>query len=262
MLQPALLAALLVSVGATGAAAQPAPKAQTSPPITHEAGPPGGGDAKRLIGRSVKNADNEIVGEIKSIHLNADGRADAVMVSVGGLLGIPGREVKLGWTDLRIASNGEVVTTHLTKEQVKALPEYLYKDPTYRGMVFGEMGIWMPAHDNLAAHATVSTGDFNADGQISAKAVIGATVKNDNKETVGKVVDAYLDDKGSVKQLVVSVGGFLGVGSKSVAVNWSDIRFTREGKSLVLLTDWTKESLKAMPDYTNELRVPAHKAGG
>jgi sporulation protein YlmC with PRC-barrel domain len=261
MLKPALLAALLASV-AISADAQPAPKTQTAPSIALDAGGPGGADAKRLIGRTVKNAQNETVGEIKSIHLDVNGRADAVMVGVGGFLGIAEREVKLGWRDLRIANNVEFVSTHLSKEQIKALPEYLYKDPTYRGMVFGEMGIWMPGHDNLAHNATVSTGDFNVDGQISANAVIGATVRNTNKETVGKVVDAYLDDKGSVRLLVVSVGGFLGVGSKNVAVKWSDIKFTRDGKSLVLLTDWTKDSLKAMPDYTNELRVPANRAGG
>jgi hypothetical protein len=260
MFKPALLAALLVPIGAASVDAQPT--MQPSPSLAVEGGGPGGADAKRLIGRTVKNAQNETVGEIKSIHLDASGRADAVMVSVGGFLGIAEREVKLEWKDLRIPGNGGVVTTHLGKEQIKALPEYLYKDPTYRGMVFGEMGIWMPGHDNLAHAATISTGDFNVEGQISANAVIGATVRNTSRETVGKVVDAYLDDNGSVRVLVVSVGGFLGVGSRNVAVKWSDIRFTREGKSLVLLTDWTKDSLKGMPEYTNELRVPANRGGG
>ena len=260
MLKSALLAALLVSVGAGTVDAQPAPKTQASPSLA-DAGGPGGADSKKLIGRTVKTARNETVGEIKSIHLDDNGRADSVMVSVGGFLGIAEREVKLGWKDLGIAQDGEVVT-HLGKEQIKALPEYLYKDPTYRGMVFGEMGIWMPRHDNLAHDTTVSTGDFNVHGHISANAVIGATVRNAGKETVGKVVDVYLDDKGSARLLVVSVGGFLGVGSKNVAVTWSDIKFTREDKSLVLLTDWTKDSLKAMPDYANELRIPARQSGG
>ena len=51
---------------------------------------------------------------------------------------------------------------------------------------------------------------------------------------------------------MVSVGGFLGMDTKDVAVNWGDIGRTRDGKSLVLITNWTKDSLKAMPEYKCE----------
>lgn len=60
--------------------------------------------------------------------------------------------------------------------------------------------------------------------------------------------------------MVVSVGGFLGVGTKDVAVKWSDLKFTRDGRSLVIMTSWTKDSLKAMPDYKYERRQPAAPA--
>jgi hypothetical protein len=35
---------------------------------------------------------------------------------------------------------------------------------------------------------------------------------------------------------------------------WSDIKHSRDGKSLVLTTTWTKDSLKALPDYKYERR--------
>ena len=53
---------------------------------------------------------------------------------------------------------------------------------------------------------------------------------------------------------MVSVGGFLGVGTKDVAVRWSDIGRSRDGRSLVLTTNWTKDSLKAMPNYEYKRR--------
>ncbi len=59
----------------------------------------------------------------------------------------------------------------------------------------------------------------------------------------------------------MSVGGFLGVGSKNVAVKWSDLKVGRDGKDLLLMTDWTKDSLKAMPDYKYERRKPALSGG-
>ena len=45
-----------------------------------------------------------------------------------------------------------------------------------------------------------------------------------------------------------------GMGTKDVAVRWSDIGRSRDGKSLVLTTNWTRESLKAMPEYKYERR--------
>jgi len=119
----------------------------------------------------------------------------------------------------------------------------------------------MAANSNTAS---TTTGDFNAIGEISGNAFIGTTVRNQNNETVGKVEDVYIDDKGAIKTVVVSVGGFLGMGTKNVAVKWGDIKHSRDGKSLVLTTNWTKDSLKAMPDYKDERRMPAGtvKSGG
>jgi hypothetical protein len=92
---------------------------------------------------------------------------------------------------------------------------------------------------------------------VSANAVIGAKLRNDNKDTVGTVQDLYLDGSGNIKTVVVAVGGFLGVGAKDVAVKWSDIKQSRDGKSLVLTTGLSKDDLKAMPDYKYERRQPA-----
>ena len=54
----------------------------------------------------------------------------------------------------------------------------------------------------------------------------------------------------------------MGVGAKDVAVKWSDLKFSRDDRSIVIMTSWTKESLKAMPDYKYERRQPANKSGG
>ena len=99
--------------------------------------------------------------------------------------------------------------------------------------------------------------------RLAASALIGAKVRNDNKETVGKIDDIYLDKDGNIKTVVMSVGGFLGVGSKAVAVKWSDIKFSRDDTSVVLTTALTKDALTAMPDYTkaeHRQSVPAETA--
>ena len=112
--------------------------------------------------------------------------------------------------------------------------------------------------DRPAVDRTVSTGDFNAKGDMAASALIGTKVRNANKELIGKIDDIYLDKDAKVTDVVVSVGGFLGVGSKDVAVKWSDITIGQEDNSVVLTTSLTKEALMALPDYTKtERRKPA-----
>ncbi len=108
------------------------------------------------------------------------------------------------------------------------------------------------------AERTVSTGDFNKSGQMAGSAIIGAKVRNDKKETVGSIDDLYVDNDGSIKTVVVAVGGFLGVGSKAVAVKWGDLKYGRDGDALVVTTSLGKDELKAMPDFTQaERRKPA-----
>lgn len=120
----------------------------------------------------------------------------------------------------------------------------------------------MSGPSTASAPAKESTGDFNASGQMAGSALIGAKIHNDAKETVGSVNDIYLDDSGNVKAVVVSVGGFLGVGAKNVAVKWDDLKFGKDGKSLMITTSLTKDALKGMPDYKDEREKPASDKGG
>jgi sporulation protein YlmC with PRC-barrel domain len=120
----------------------------------------------------------------------------------------------------------------------------------------------MPRSNTASAPAIESTGDFNKAGDMAGSSIIGAKVHDTaSKETVGSIQDVYLDDSGKVKVVVISVGGFLGVGSKDIAVKWEDIKFGKDGKSLALTTGLTKDALKAMPDYKLERQKPAETAG-
>jgi sporulation protein YlmC with PRC-barrel domain len=114
-----------------------------------------------------------------------------------------------------------------------------------------------PATDGVPAERMVSTGDFNARGDMASSALRGTKVRNANKESIGKIDDIYLDKDAKVTVVVISVGGFLGVGSKDVAVKWSDITFGKDDNSVVLTTSLTTEALMALPDYTKAERRKA-----
>lgn len=79
-----------------------------------------------------------------------------------------------------------------------------------------------------------------------ASKVIGATVKNDADETVGKIDDLIVGRSDQVLYAVVGVGGFLGVGEKNVVVPY---RLFRYGEKNVILPGATKDALKALPKF-------------
>src|SRR5260221_9088197 len=111
-----------------------------------------------------------------------------------------------------------------------------------------------PAPAAAPVERTVSTGDFNAKGDMASSALRGTKVRNASKETIGKIDDIYLDKDGKVTDVVISVGGFLGVGSKEVAVKWSDITFGQDDTSVVLTTSLSKDALMALSAYTKAER--------
>jgi hypothetical protein len=76
--------------------------------------------------------------------------------------------------------------------------------------------------------------------------VVGSTVVNEANETVGKIDDLIVTPGEKVPFAVLSVGGFLGVGTKYVVVPYSSLQ-VRDRK--MVLPGATKESLKALPEF-------------
>lgn len=86
--------------------------------------------ASKLIGTNVVNTANETVGEINEIVLGKDGKVAAVIVGVGGFLGMGEREVAMSYSGLRFAkdTNGrDVITVNATKDQLKAAPAWKWE---------------------------------------------------------------------------------------------------------------------------------------
>lgn len=76
--------------------------------------------------------------------------------------------------------------------------------------------------------------------------VVGSTVFNAAGETVGTIDDLIVTPNDKVPFAVLSVGGFLGVGSKYVVVSYAALEVNDKK---MLLRDATKESLKTLPEF-------------
>ncbi len=78
--------------------------------------------------------------------------------------------------------------------------------------------------------------------------IIGSDVVNEKQEGIGKVDDLIISRDDHEVFAILSVGGFLGLGSKLVAVRYQDLQLAPDNKGFVL-PGATKESLKALPEY-------------
>jgi hypothetical protein len=111
------------------AATAPAPSNNNTPnrPVTTQA--PNTLRARTLIGLDIKNGQNETIGEIDDVVVDADGRVQQVVVSVGGFLGVGARNVAISWNDIHFDAQREVATVNMTKDQLSAQPEFQRRRP-------------------------------------------------------------------------------------------------------------------------------------
>jgi PRC-barrel domain len=80
--------------------------------------------------------------------------------------------------------------------------------------------------------------------------VLGREVRSTNDENMGRVVDVLVDRSGQVRAAIIDFGGFLGVGSRKIAVDWNALHFPEPGKPVERITlDLTRDQVKAAPEY-------------
>jgi hypothetical protein len=79
-----------------------------------------------------------------------------------------------------------------------------------------------------------------------ASKVIGSSVLNDANETIGKIDDLLVSPDGKDPFAVLSIGGFLGVGSHLVAVPYANLKLADKK---LMLPGGTKEKLKMLPEF-------------
>jgi sporulation protein YlmC with PRC-barrel domain len=104
-----------------------------------------------------------------------------------------------------------------------------------------------PATRSTSAASNTSSGSYvTADQQIRASKLIGSSVYNDQKEKIGSIDELLVDQNHAVTGAVLSVGGFLGLGSKMVKVPYNELRVVGDE---IVMSGATKDQLNQMPSY-------------
>jgi len=80
--------------------------------------------------------------------------------------------------------------------------------------------------------------------------ILGREVVSAADENMGRIVDVVVEHSGQVRAAIIDFGGFLGVGSRKIAVDWSALHFPPPGQADAKVTlELTRDQVKAAPEY-------------
>lgn len=298
MIRNLLATTAFATLLATGAYAQdttapaPAPAPTQAAPATPEVIPHADGFlAGNIIGEKVYNGtadDAENIGSVKDIVMTADGKADQLVIGVGGFLGLGEKNVAVSFDKFDWAEkNGDrwlVMAT--TKEQLQALPDFDRRayDPasasvaaSYPASPVADQtaqapvapatpdATMPPASDQSAqapaasdsATDNTNTGAIDKStlkqlpsADLRAEELLGTKVYGADDANVGEIGDILMTADGKIDAYIIDVGGFLGIGEKKVAVGSDNLAFMVDSAGTkYLYTDFTKDQLEAQPAY-------------
>ena len=219
--------------------------------------------------------DWDDIGEINDVILSRDGNVEAVLVDIGGFLGIGENQVAVDMDAIRFVSDSATADDEGDFFLVMNAPRDVFEQaPTYETSgamhmdeapaaaeteVASETDPVTAEETEMAADAPVGgVVPIERDGYVAAEEVdltterlTGAPAYDANDEWIGEVSELLLNDDGQVRAAIVDVGGFLGIGEKPVELEMSqlDILRTDDGSDIRVYISMTKEEMEALPDY-------------
>jgi len=226
--------------------------------------------ASDLIGKEVRNSQDESLGKISDLIVSLDaGRVPFAIIAHGGALGVGRTKTAVPVSDLQYSGDRKTVMLSATKDELKAASKSFpatwprgRSDEWTRSAdgFYGQPNAfahWSSTRDGKQYVRDVNDKDsairYNSrDGTLfgatnefaTASDIIGKEVRNANDESLGKISDLIVSlDTGRVPYAIVAHGGALGVGRTKTAVPIGEIQCSADHKTVLMSA--TKEDLKA-----------------
>ncbi|MBS3980745.1 MAG: PRC-barrel domain-containing protein [Rhodobacteraceae bacterium] len=216
----------------------------------------------------------EDIGEVHDIILGRDGTVDAVLVDIGGFLGMGERQVAVDMAALRIVQDDATdaddwfLVLQSDRATLEGAPEYIVP-----GMTGTTADAELPADAPVAADtateaqtegAAPAVPTIASDGTmtlpdgyavierdtLTAELLTGADVRGSDDTSIAEVSDLVLTGEGQVTDVILDVGGFLGIGARSVAIPMDRVTVAQaEGGAVRIWVNMTREELEALPEH-------------
>lgn len=273
-----LLTSALLGLAAAPLAAQTTPSTEATPPtstfVTGEI--PGEILGSELIGMNVESSQTQYsndmtvttadrnqwdnIGSVNDLLIGADGAVKAVLVDVGGFLGMGARTVALDMSRIHLLTDdtgARFAAVTSSREELESAPEFTFADtptpaaPEGMGSPGAAVDTPVPGTGMATRPANVREGFTDVDyATLTSSQLEGASVYGANDESVGKVGELVLSPDGQISEAVVDVGGFLGMGAHSVAFPFTAMQIMSNASDEIrVYIDATKETLENMPVY-------------
>jgi hypothetical protein len=109
-----------------------------------------------------------------------------------------------------------------------------------------------------ANEASLTTGaSLQQFAHADLRRILGKEVRSPSDQAMGRIVDLLVDETGQPRAAIIDFGGFLGLGARKIAIDWSTLRFdtTRPKEAVVVALD--RDEIKAAPEYKDSRDVVA-----
>jgi len=123
--------------------------------------------------------------------------------------------------------------------------------------------LWAQVPSPTPAPETVPPPSVTVIGASEAHGVLGRDVHSAADEDMGPIVDVIVDRSGTVRAAVIDFGGFLGVGSRKIVVDWNALHFGQIAtKKDAISLELTREQVMAAPEYKEDKPIVVLGAAG
>lgn len=191
------------------------------------------------------------IGEVNDLVLNRDGKIDAVLVDIGGFLGIGERQAAVGMSSLHFVSDASTaddpqdwfLVMNADRATIEGAPEWKMSQTGTMHKTEEKKSVKM-ARDG---YTTIKSTD------LTSEMLTGAITYDVQDKKIGEVSNLILTDDGKISAAIIDVGGFLGMGEKPVEVKIDQLNILHQndGSEVRVYVSLTKDELEAMPSYTN-----------
>ncbi|WP_439601097.1 PRC-barrel domain-containing protein [Devosia sp.] len=228
--------------------------------------------ATEIIGKQVYSStatDAEHIGDVNNLVVGERGEVAAVVIGVGGFLGIGEKNVAVNYAELQwvTAEDGSKrFVLNTTKEALETAPNFETTETAAAPATdAGAMApadqpadTMAPADQSAAPAVTTAAGPIDratlTDAPLTAEELIGTNAYGPGDEHLGAIGDVILGADGkAVDAVIIDFGGFLGIGTKPVAVAVENLRFaTNTNGDKFLFLNVTRDQLDKAVAYNKD----------
>jgi PRC-barrel domain len=87
--------------------------------------------------------------------------------------------------------------------------------------------------------------------------ILGKEVQGASGEDMGRIIDVLFDPTGRPRAAIIDFGGFLGVGSRKIAIDWTTLRFATSGRKETVFAALNRDQIRAAPEYKDSHDIVA-----